>query len=642
MSFSRSLPRSAAAARRALAALALGTLVAAAAGALTYEDTYPVSEIRVEYALDHPRHIPVVDLLDLEVGLRATEDAYVAPRPVDRTVRMRLSALPRGASFGASAILHINQYIVSTFNRRGYNGVIVTVPDIEEGTGRDLRPPGDTVLRLRVWTGRISRVATVADGERFGGLSVDERTNHAAHAWIRERSPVRPGGPRGLLDVRALDDYAAEVSRHPGRRVDVELDPGERTGTTAVALRVAESKPWYAYARYTNTGTSTTTRNRESLGFVHNQLLSRDDILRVDYTTGDFDEVHAVLGSYEAPFSLDAPEWRWRTHGWWNQFDAVEAGFVSSEFSGEEMGAGAELSRQLLQRGELFVDAVVGADWQRMEVTNRQFASGGGDGGEDPPAEPLGTLRTDVDYIVPQVALRLVRDTATSSLRVSGGLVGGWTDDSREDLALLGNGDADDNFVLGTLDASLSFYLEPLLDRRAWEDPETPESSTLAHEIALAARGQYAFGNRLVPQFQEVVGGFYTVRGYKQSAASGDNLILGSLEYRFHLPRLFAPDATPPEIPGMGPFRARPPHVWAAPDWDLVFRLFTDAAHVTASHALESEPSQSLFSAGGGVELQVLRNLTLRADVGHVFSDVEDGSSASGDVRAHVAATLLY
>src|SRR5262249_4116399 len=150
-------------------------------------------------------------------------------------------------------------------------------------------------------------------------------TNHAAHEWIRERSPVRPGGPRGLLSISALEDYAAEISRHPGRRVDVEVAPGPRAGTTAVNLRITESKPWYAYAQYANTGPSTTTKNRERFGFTDNQLLGRDDILSLDYTTGDFDEVHAVSGSYSAPFVLGVPEWRYAMAGGWSQFDAREA-----------------------------------------------------------------------------------------------------------------------------------------------------------------------------------------------------------------------------------------------------------------------------------------------------------------------------
>src|SRR5512145_1682800 len=103
-----------------LAGLAMGVALAAAgarAAVAPAGPSYAVSGIEIEYALDHPRHIPEADLLDLEVGLASEGDAYTAPRPVDRTVRMRLSSIPPGAVLTATAIQHINQYIVSSFNR---------------------------------------------------------------------------------------------------------------------------------------------------------------------------------------------------------------------------------------------------------------------------------------------------------------------------------------------------------------------------------------------------------------------------------------------------------------------------------------------------------------------------------------------
>jgi hemolysin activation/secretion protein len=279
-----------------------------------------------------------------------------------------------------------------------------------------------------------------------------------------------------------------------------------------------------------------------------------------------------------------------------------------------------------------------------MEVSNRQLQSV--------------TLRSQVDYLLPHVDLRFARDTTASTFAARVGLLGGWTptDDSDLELAsspgqtpvgvpeldLFGNARADDDFVLASLDASLAFYLEPLIDRRAWEDPGTPRSSTLAHEVALLGRGQWALGHRLLPHFQQVAGGLATVRGYSQSAVVGDNLVLGTAEYRLHLPRLFAPDSTPPQLPGGGAFRIAPPHVWGAPDWDLIVRVFTDAAYVTSSHALASEPDETLLSVGGGLELRVLRYLTLRGDVGYVVGAVSTVDGEDGDTRGHVSATLLY
>ncbi|MGD8394408.1 MAG: ShlB/FhaC/HecB family hemolysin secretion/activation protein [Candidatus Eiseniibacteriota bacterium] len=596
--------------------------------------TYPVSDFVVEYALDHPRHIPEVDVLDLEVGLTSVGSAYTAPRPVDRTVRMRLSSLPEGAQLTATAIQHINQYIVSTFNRSGYNGVIVTVPDIDEQTGRDLRPGGDTQLHLRIWTGRVSRVATLADGPRFASLTVDERTNHHAHEWIRERAPVQPGGERGLLDVHALEEYAAALSRHRGRRVDVELSPGPVTGTSDVTLRVAENKPWSVYAQYSNTGTSSTTKNRERFGFSHDQLLSRDDSLRVDYTTGDFDEVTAVNGSYEGPFSLAAPRLRFRLRGLYSKFDASEVGIVdtSSDLHGEQWLGEGDLIANVLQRDELFVDLSAGARYHQMRVNQSDLLGSGG--------LPLNRLdRATVDYVVPSVGVQVERSTRISDLHLALGVDAGFTDASKEERAVLGNEPADKDFVLVRGDGSYSFYLEPLIDRFAWEDPSTPESSTLAHEIALSLRGQWALDHRLVPQYQQIAGGFFSVRGYKQASVAGDSLLLGSAEYRLHLPRLFAP-APPPAVPVLGRFRWRPEAVYGQSDWDLIFRLFSDAAQVWVSHPVADESDESLLSVGGGVELQLLRNLSLRLDAGRALSNA--GGSEAGDMRGHVLATLVY
>lgn len=616
-----------------LACIAAIVGVAAPAGALrtAHGPIFPVGAIVVEYALDHPRHIDPEDLLELEVGLTSLGLAYVAPRPVDRTVRMRLSSIPEGASFSATAIQHITQFVVSTFNRRGFNGIIVTVPDIDEETGTDLRPRGETTLRLRIWTGRITRLTSVADGERFEDLGVEQRTNHTAHGWIRDRAPVQPGGLRGLLDVETLEDYAAEISRHPGRRVDVELDPGDLPGTTDVNLRIAENKPWVVYAQYSNTGTTSTTRNRERFGFLHNQATGRDDIFRIDYTTGDFSDVHAVVASYTGPFSLRLPELRFRVAGLYSEFDSSEVGFIDSDFHGEQALGEAQIVYSFFQRHELFVDVYAGVRFHAMSVENDQFGSSGGLEDEE-----------NANFLVPKIGVAGERRTRTSRLLFDANLGVGITGEDEEDLEVLGTPEPDDRFTLLRWNGSYAFYLEPLIDRQAWEDPSTPSSSTLAHEVALSFRGQWAFDNRLVPQYQEIAGGLYTVRGYKQATIARDNLLLGSAEYRLHIPRLFEPDPAPAQIPLLGDFRLHPESVFGRPDWDLVVRFFSDAARALASdrRSLDDESHETLLSIGAGLELQILRNLNLRADAGRVLSSA--GSAEPGDIRGHLMATLLY
>jgi hemolysin activation/secretion protein len=100
------------------------------------------------------------------------------------------------------------------------------------------------------------------------------------------------------------------------------------------------------------------------------------------------------------------------------------------------------------------------------------------------------------------------------------------------------------------------------------------------------------------------------------------------------------PDATPPELPLMGRFRTRPAHVYGMPDWDLVLRVFSDAGRVWATEHLDVDSEGTLWSIGTGVELQVLRNLIVGLDVGHVLRGAEE--TDAGDTRTHVLATLLY
>jgi len=255
-------------------------------------------------------------------------------------------------------------------------------------------------------------------------------------------------------------------------------------------------------------------------------------------------------------------------------------------------------------------------------------------------------IHGDDDFFLPRLGAVARRNTLSSSLLLGLGLEGNvaavaGTGDSQS-LAELGRQNPDPDFALLRWDGSYSFYLEPVLNRTAWRDPSTPEDSTLAHEVALAFKGQWAFDRRLVPQFEQVAGGLYTVRGYEQSVASGDTAVIGSAEYRFHLARIFLPDPSPPELPLMGEFRARPQHIYGQPDWDLIFRVFVDAAHVIPSGGMDFEESQTLAGAGGGVELQLLRHLSLRLDAGVALSELDDGSASVGDTQLHLVGTLFY
>lgn len=594
---------------------------------------YLIDEVLPQYAEHHPKHPSLAELSRAEFRLGRTADGYVAPRFGVRTIRFRLSQLAAAPPqrIYASGLRSLNEQIVAWLNAQGLSGVLVRPheEDIDPDTNEDRRPETQPELRLLIWTGRVQELRTFASG---GRISAEERVDHPAHESIKDRSPIKPGAVRGmdLVQKQALDEYAARLNRHPGRRVDVALSPSREPGGVNLDYLIAETKPWTVYAQWSDTGTDATTESRQRFGFTHSQLTGRDDILNIDYLTGNFDEVHALSTSYEAPF-FGSDRLRWRVYGSSSAFDSSTLGAPDQIYEGDEWGAGAELIAGFFQRGELFLDLVAGFRWQNIEVDN-----------------PFALENAEDDFLLPHAGLRLERRTETSSLL--GDLRLEWNDsglsdsdaDDPTEMGGLGRVDPDEDWSVLRWNTSFTSYLEPLMAGAAWSNPSTPGSSTLAHEVALLFRGQYAFDNRLIPQHQTIAGGFYTVRGYPQAAAAGDSVFIGSLEYRFHVPRIFQIRKTPLRVPLIGDFRIAPQQVYGRPDWDLILRFFVDGARVLQSDRASFENNETLLSTGIGAELQLWRNLIARFDLGVVLEDSSTLRADRGDTEAHVSVTTLY
>jgi hypothetical protein len=168
-------------------------------------------------------------------------------------------------------------------------------------------------------------------------------------------------------------------------------------------------------------------------------------------------------------------------------------------------------------------------------------------------------------------------------------------------------------------DVGVSHFLEPLLYPKAWRDPSTPRTSTLSHELSLGLRGQYAFDYRLIPQVSQIVGGQYSVRGFEQAVAVGDSVFIGSLEYRFHIPRMLPIRRKPLDLPVIGDFRVTPQQPYGRPDWDLVFRAFIDVGKSVRNDRLagnSTELNQDLVGVGVGLEFIFKGRLRARVDWG--------------------------
>ena len=573
---------------------------------------------------------PTNELLKTRVQLDETPTGYVSPRPGGHPVDVRLDEIPelRQQFFYASAISRISQAIVKRLNDLGLIGVTVLPLDVD--WQNDRRPRGQTDLHVVITTSVVRGVRTRATGTRFGESEADD---NEAHKSIVERSPLQPGD---LLRLDALNAYASRLSRHPGRRVDIAVGREEREteGGADLEYIVHEKRTWRVHSGVANTGTDQTDKWRYNFGFVDYQLSGHDDILRLNYATAAFEASHAVLGSYEAPL-LAAELWRWSVSGGYSEYTASDVGLQNSDLSGKYWTAGGNAIWNVYQHGDFFLDLFVGATVEEIEVENK--------------FEFLGVKETGRElFLLPRGGVKYEGVSMTHRTWGSLELMGTDTEITgadKSDLEKLGRADPDEQWVVLRWNLSYYTYLEPLLWRDAWEDTKTP-GSTLAHEVALHFRGQYSFGRRLIPNFLQVAGGLYTVRGYPESEVAGDTAVLGSVEYRCHLPRLFRIDRNPESYPWVGTFRVAPQHAYGQPDWDLILKAFVDVGATyyedVPSAASSLEDDNTLLGTGVGAELVIKDNLTFRVDWGVALIDLKNDEADAGSNRLHIMLTVAF
>lgn len=630
----------------------------AAAAPVVETQTYQISAFRLEYAALTPEEaaglgLPTLEELSSSVAdLAISGDAYAAPAQGLSTVQMRVNGLSEagGGKFYWSGIGKVAEAIVRKLNDRGIIACFVEVPGIESDKA-DARE-GNTEMLLKVWVGRVGEngIRSIGSGERLSESDTRVNPSDPIHQRIRANSPSQPGT---VLNQNSIDDYVYRLNRHPGRRVDVSLAPGEKEGEVVLDYLVSENKPWSIYTQLSNTGTEATNEWRERFGFIHNQLTGNDDILKLDYITGGFDASHAVSASYEFPLFGDRI--RMRPYANWSEFEAsdVGSGIGGQDFSGTAWSGGLEAVGNVYQKGQFFLDVFGGTRYEWTEIVSP-------------------TETGEAEFWIPYIGLRAERITDASLLVGSlsyEASVNDWTDDAAGtgDLNAMGRPDVNEYWQMVKWDSEFSFYLEPLIYDRDWRGEASTKKGrkSLAHELGFTFRGQYSPGDRFIPNEEEVAGGLYSVRGYSESVTAGDTVLIASMEYRFHLPRVLgfsdavegSPYWQPGHVGSQGAgmfgdnFRWAPQSDFGRADWDLIFRAFLDGASVFTVRAKTGEDTyNTLLGTGVGVELQIKRNFIARLDWGLALHDVDDitggeeviTGAESGDTQLHFSATLLY
>lgn len=593
--------------------------------------TYQVSSFDLRYLKTHPQLPKISSFEKLPITLGITSHGYVAPaRGLEtRTKPLQDWTTGKPATFSAGAIQTILEAIRNDLTSQDLMGVYVAPDPRDIGPkGQDLRKSGDTVLHIVITVGRVTEMRTIASGHR---INPKHRIDNPLHAWILKQSPIQPPTktkPGSLLHSNVLNDYVDRLNRQPGRRVNVALSPSNQEAGVDLDYMITENKPWTVYAQLSNTGTKQTSKLREQFGFYDTQLTNNDDIFSVNYVTANFDAAHAAQATYEAPVGNHNPYLRWSAHLRWGQYTASDVGFGNDTFRGKSWDGGGQLIATFYQHRNLFIDGLLGLRYEWVKVSNTL------------PGNPTGQEK----FLLPHVGLRASMQSEWYHLGADGIFEfcdGNWTGVSQSELNNLGRPGADPTWTDFRWNINASVFLEPLLDYNAWSNPNTPQSSTLAHQVVLSFSGQQAFGHRLIPQEEGVVGGMYSVRGYPQSLVAGDNSEVASLEYLFHIPRVFKIHPQAGQLFGHA-FRFSPQYVYGLPDWDFALKTFIDVGHVSSNPGggATAEPSATLVGTGIGFNAVVRRNLRLEFDWGFALRPVENVSYGSSQVN--FALTLLY
>ena len=612
------------------------------------EKIYLVSGFSLSYGKEHI-DLPTVEQLGaIELNLNLEDGVYSLGSKGDMSdsrkaalANISIGSIPEGAKFTGSALQQVLTSIVGYFNDLDYYGVYATYTSesIDPNTGVDRRKNKDEDLEITIWCSEVVQVRTIGKGSRF---SPEESIENKKHQKIRKHSPLsgRNEGQEGsLLSKSKMENYLQRLSRYPGRQVDVAISSSGEPGEIVLDYLVNENKPYVFYTQVSNTGVESTGDWRERIGFINYQLTNNDDKFSLDYVTAEFDQANSVLGSYEIPILY--PDYlKVRAFGAWSEYDGDEVGLNSGRFSGETVAFGIELVSAPFVYNNFNFDLTVGFRWSDIEVINRST-----------------NLEGDTQVWIPYLGVAMSRKGWFGSVNASLTAEGNWGSVDKSELSgPLGRGnlDADWQWFKGHFHGNV--FLEPLIFGADWNDRSSWQSSTLAHELDFKFRFQRTLGeDRVIPQETFIAGGFTSVRGYRESVASGDSGIIMNLEYRYHLPRSLKPHSEIKAADGspgvasklLNHFNLRPPYVYGLPDWDLILRSFVDYGYTNVNEKTFGEENLTMASTGVGVELRMLSNLNIRLDWGVVLntlerSGVEIDDAESGDSRFHFISTLSW
>lgn len=448
--------------------------------------------------------------------------------------------------------------------RRGYATTRVVVPPQEVKDG---------IVRLRVLEGRVG--AVTVEGNRYFSTE---------HNYL----PYLPstGEP---LNLDTLKRNLRYLNVHPDIKADAVLTPGKEPQTTDVVLHAAERHPYHVSLRADNAGAGQMSSARAYLTLQYDNLFDRSQILLVQAgtTPWDWSQLRQYVISYYVPLApLGGPLGHSITA--YAGYSSAASQAVSELFTlgGKGTVVGAQYNLPLPDIGDVVEDLTLGAEYQQTETV----------------------IGMDVTEIKNEVRSLPLSARWSASCRHNDGVTSGYLGVRWQRDGLLCDFDrsayareregAGTSFLIGTVGLQRLQHLG-----RGWT-------------CSLRAGAQLA-DDQLLPSYQLGLGGYDTVRGYRQRAAVGDEGLNAGLEVRT------------PVLPHLLPERFG----------DQTQLLgFLDYGRVHRLGAPSGQPgSDQLLGVGVGARASLFDSgLTARADLGWALTDIASTShNEPGDCLLH-------
>lgn len=525
--------------------------------------------------------------------LKAPVTARTGERGVE-TVESRVGDYV-GREVTAEDLEAIRQALTRLYLNEGYINSGALLPD---QTIQD-----DGVVTYRLVEGRLTDINLIPEP--------GPRLKYVRRGYLLQR--IRPGA-RFPLNITALRDQLELLRQNPNvRRVNAELRPGAEPGEAYLDVAVEEAFPLRLGLQFSNRRSPSVGSEQLEVLASHRSLTGNGDLLSVRYgvNRGGIDEWEwAGLDDFGVDYTYPLTARDTTVSISYTKTDAlvVEDQFRELDIESESNNVALTLRHPLRRtvNSELAAFASLAYRDNATFLLGEPFSfSPGAEDGRS----AVTAVRLGQEYVTRDQRQALsARSTFTVGIDAFGSTVHG-------DGGTPDGGDGEDDGELP--DSQFLSWLGQLQYVRRLDPPRAvllPQNTTFVVRL-----GTQLTADPLLSTEQFAVGGFDTVRGYRENQVVRDNAVVGSVE--LHLPLL--------ESPSGGTVLELVPFFDAGCGWNH-------------SDHPSGRQGESLYSVGAGVVFTPNRHFSAQVYYGYALKDpeVEEEGEELQDLGIHFS--LLY